>query len=321
MLISDIDKVPNPPVLFYSPEKLDAEDVNPVLINYIQEFLITHSEETYAPPPGDDENDDGAWDDGRDTNTGDPRDSPYYHTETVIKKWTETEELGPLMSTFWRQGKPYSKTIEKFEGEGTAVGCVAIASGQIMNYNRKNNLKNYDWNKINVNDPTTDYLPDFLRDVAEGVHMTYGSQSSSNIGKAVDYFRKAGYSAESKVYNYHILKNMIKQNKPVFISASNEIKKKKFLGFTYKTKYKGHAWVADGYRDIMEKERIEEDNGNKGGGVTYYDRNLSSSLFVHMNWGWGQISQIYNSGGWCTYNYFKTRSFSEFKYKKRMMTY
>ncbi|MGY0408942.1 MAG: hypothetical protein ACWIPJ_11445 [Polaribacter sp.] len=87
-LISNLENVPNPPVLFYSQNKFDKNNVNPSLIKYVQEFILTHTKNSNAPPEDDDKNGDGSWDDGRDTGgSGDPRDSPYYHEETVLNTW------------------------------------------------------------------------------------------------------------------------------------------------------------------------------------------------------------------------------------------
>jgi hypothetical protein len=324
-LISNLENVPNPPVLFYSQEKFDKESVSPALISYVQEFTLTHSKDSYFPDDSNDENGDGSWDDGRDTGgSGDPRDSPYYHKETVLNEWTEVAQKGPLLSTYWRQSFPYNKTIEKFEGKNTLVGCVAIAVGQIMNYNRKNNLKNYDWDKINVingNYPTTDHLPNFLRDVAEGVRMEYGTTaSSSDIGKALSYFGKSGYSQRWYDYDYTIFKEFIDNNKPIYISGSHERKGIWFI-FRWGWTYTGHAWVGDGYRIIKQMQKVKVDRGNNGG-ISYTNRVSSTSKYIHMNWGWGKnnSNQISN-GGWCTYNYFKVPSFSEFKWNKKMITY
>ncbi|QTE23117.1 C10 family peptidase [Polaribacter cellanae] len=326
-LISNLKNVPNPPVLFYSQEKFDKGSVSPALVSYVQEFILTHSKDSRAPDDNEDGNGDGSWDDGRDTGgSGDPRDSPYYNKETVLNTWAETIEKGPLLSTYWHQSLPYSKTIEKFEGKDTKVGCVAIAVGQIMNYNRKNNLKNYNWDKINVNAEDgklkTDDLPNFLRDVAEGVRMTYGTtESSSDFGKALSYFGKAGYSQRWYNYDYNIFKKFIDNNKPIYISASNKRKGVYFI-IRWGWSYTGHAWVGDGYKIIKQMEKVKVDRGNKGG-ISYVNRVFSTSQYIHMNWGWGKYYQSSSKGGgWCTYNYLKSPTNSpEYKWNKKMITY
>ena len=326
VLISDLENVPNPPVLFYSQEKFDMESVSPALIAYVQEFILTHSKDSRHPTDKEDQNGDGAWDNGVDTGgSNDPRDSPYYYKEKLIKSWNEVVDKGPLLSTYWHQRYPYNKTIEKFEGKNILVGCVAIAVGQIMNYNKKNNLKKYDWNKINVNAKygllPTDHLPNFLYDVAEGVLMEYGTNgSSSDFGKALSYFGKAGYSQRWYNYDYDIFKKFIDNNKPIYISASDKREAIELI-ITWGWKYSGHAWVGDGYRTIKHWKRYKVDRGNKNGGISYENRSTESH-YIHMNWGWGQNNsdQLLN-GGWCTYNYFKIPSFSEFKWNKKMITY
>ncbi|MBE7628790.1 C10 family peptidase [Tenacibaculum piscium] len=330
ILISNLENVPNPPVLFYSEEKFDKEDVNPALIRYIEEFLATHTKDGRFPTEDEDQNGDGSWDDGRDTNgSGDPRDSPYYYVENEVKRWTETIQKGPLLNTFWRQGSPYNKSCPKINGKNALVGCVAIAVGQIMNYNRKSR-KNYNWDKINVNinesgELDTNHLANFLYDIGKEVKMDYGlTASSSNISRASLYFGRAGYNQKLYDYNYNTVKKSIDNNKPVYLRAASE---KKGIWFIFRWGWKytgGHAWVADGYKTVKHMKKIKIDNGNKNGGISYANRTSSTSEYIHMNWGWGKGYQsTTNGGGWCTYNYFKAPDNDEtnYQYKKQMIIY
>ncbi len=315
-LVSDINNVPNPPVLFYDQNKFDQNNLNPVLIEYIQEFLLSHSSEGRAPTDDEDENGDGAWDDGRDSSTGDPKDSPYYHKETVLKTWTKNFVKGPLLTSQWHQDAPFNNNCRTENGELAKAGCGAIAVGQIMNYHKINTNKNYDWNKINKPIIFKNEIAEFISDIGKGVSMTYGKKSSySKIGNALIYFKYSGYPNSYETdYDYNLFKDYIDINRPVYLRADAGRERYKIIGLKmpFFWDYKdGHAWVADGYKTIYKKERVKIDEGNRGG-ISYTTRTSTIGNYIHMNWGWG------SGGGWCTYDYFKVGKYN-FKYNKEML--
>lgn len=322
-LISNIENVDNPAVLFYSSEKFEKENINPVLIDYIDEFINSHSKDGMAPNDSQDKNGDGAWDDGRDTGgTGDPRDSPYYRA--VVEHWTETNEKGALLSTYWSQETPYNKKCPKINGKSTPVGCVAIAIGQIMNYHRKNTMKNYNWDKINAkpfynsyfdNGTISDEIAKFLHDIGLGVKMDYRTDGSgANVKDAVKYFKSAGYQANLQGYNYEKFKESIDNSKPVYLRGNSKRKGIWFIvrwGWNYSG---GHAWVGDGYKEITQWEKIEQKHGNN---FVYTQSKVKTTKYIHMNWGWGRQS---GSDGWCTYDYWRATDKTEYKYNKKMIS-
>uniref|UniRef100_A0A2B4R816 Uncharacterized protein n=1 Tax=Stylophora pistillata TaxID=50429 RepID=A0A2B4R816_STYPI len=64
-VVSAIKNVPNPPVLYYSPDKFDVKNPNPGLVTYLQEFIansIRYGD--MAPEDPEDEDGDGFRDDG-----------------------------------------------------------------------------------------------------------------------------------------------------------------------------------------------------------------------------------------------------------------
>ena len=52
--------------------------------------------------------------------------------------------------------------------------------------------------------------------------------------------------------------------------------------------------------------------------VTYMKTTLSSTSYIHMNWGWGE--QNNDNEGWCTYDYFRTEN-EEYQHDKKMIIY
>ena len=214
-LISNIENVDNPPVLFYSTEKFEKKNVNPGLVNYIEEFINSQPKDRTAANYSLNENEYGSLGHGRETGGTDHG--------AVVEHLEETkEEKGPLLSTYWNQRAPYNKYCPKHNGTSTLVGCVAIAIGQIMNYHQKNTIKNYNWNKINSNfdsDAASDETAKLLHDIGVGVNMNYGvTGSGSNVKNAVKYFKNAGYKTHS-IYSYEGFKKSINNSNPVYLKG------------------------------------------------------------------------------------------------------
>lgn len=329
-LISVIKNVKNPPVLFYGKEKFDVKNPNPGFLTYLQEFWSNAARKAHVPGPGDDKDGDGAWDDGRDRkNPKDPRSSRYYHKETVVKTWTTTTaEKQPLLKTYWYQSSPYNNTIAYHKGNGTKVGCVAIAVGQIMAYHGKNTQKTtYDWNKIldNTKIKQPGGAADFLWDVAQGVKMNYGtSASGASDQDAAYYFRDSGYRISGWFnwigtyvidnYDFDTVKNELNNYRPVYLTGYRNKHDWVFF-YTYSG---GHAWIADGYKIIERYKKIKTDTGIYGS-ITYRTTKRTTKM-IHMNWGWGSGQY---KGGWCSYDYWQTKiaqSTKNYQYKKEMIT-
>ena len=311
-LVSAIKNVPNPPVLYYSAGKFDKKKPSIGLMTYLQQFLATATRSYNAPS-------DDALSSGKNYHKS-GRTSLY---RSVVSRTTTTREVLHLLKTYWDQGYPYNNTIHKKKGQDFAVGCVAVATGQIMAYHKKNTLKSYNWSKI-LDDKTNNKikqsggLADFLYDVAEGVKMSYGLSGNGGSGAydtdAEDYLNRAGYKTRLTNYKYQTVVSELKQKRPVYLSGSRNRKKvpNPWRWFpwasTYRYKYSGgHAWVCDGYREVRvtKKMRLDKYIGSSlDSSYTYTDSNTTK--YIHMNWGWGyDYSDRKNNLGWCTYNYWK----------------
>ena len=164
---------------------------------------------------------------------------------------------------------------EQRDGERRAVvGCVAVAVGQLMKYWFRNCTSQDIWksqsfwgvrngqvnfnfrdmpnsiNLYNPNDPNHVALNRFLADVGDGVSMNYGCNSSgANISRS--FFSRNDFLIDAfcESYNFTTIKNAIRNNKPVYLSAYNGRSEQCFI-FCWYNYSDEHAWVADGYRKI-----------------------------------------------------------------------
>lgn len=181
----------------------------------------------------------------------------------------------PLLNTNWNQTAGYNEYCQNLGCSNTTrnqkayTGCVATALAQIMKYNQYPNYYNWSDMPNNWGSLETSRL---MSDIGNKVDMDYGCDSSgANSSKAKTALANYGYNNVIQAdYNYNIVQASIAANKPVYLSGGEYYG---FLGL----KYKGHAWVADGYQDSYFC--TFDDNGHITGGYGY--------LFFHMNWGWG----------------------------------
>lgn len=179
-----------------------------------------------------------------------------------------------------------------------AVGCVAVAIGQIMWYweypqmarvpitVRSNQfvLKNYDWTKMpyvidnSVPMDEVDQIAGFLRDCGYQTRMNYGTQSGSNIVYAQSALATFGYNIETmrtinkNDYNNddwkELILNELLNGRPIYYQGFEESNI-------------GHAFVIDGYKYKW----------------------ISGGDLYHINWGWrGDDNAYYRLGRFKTYN-------------------
>ena len=206
--------------------------------------------------------------------------------------WTETNVIAqkaPLLRTKWHQSIPYNNNCDPNPSGGGnyPAGCVAIATAQVMYYNRLPNAINgvvFDWSLISQFE--FDYEPfpsesaqievaNFIFQVAEGVNTNYGSSSTSSIYYARNLLQSSGYS-NATVSNYSLssIRNMITNNLPVFID-----------GRPSATSNVGHTWVIDGC-NIYNIEHWVREYQTELLYNEYIERTEYNEL-LHCNFGWG----------------------------------
>lgn len=218
------------------------------------------------------------------------RDQPAQGEQLINGKWykyylrSSHKVKNPLLKTEWHQGFPYNFLCVIGNGQTAAVGCVAVAMGQICSYHRKPQQLNnhtYDWDAMLAQSQHSTLtasgiydIAHLLRNIGGLVNMNYGIESSgASFEDALDGFKKMGYSnAKKETYAIGYVTSSLLNNVPVYMRGKNPIKGT------------GHAWVVDGY-DLLSTwtEYYDKETGElyaSTGGSNVY-------TYLHFNAGWG----------------------------------
>lgn len=253
----------------------------------------------------------------------------YSVTQTVYS-WENIGGVSPLTPVEWDQGSPYNLYTKSKGCGGNApyVGCVAVATAQIMQYWKyPTYIDNYymDWNNMGrytskldrnymFNNKWTDniyYAPKTTKEniarlmerIGANVGMKYSCDAgSADSNDAIKWLKRIGYlGGEKSGYDFSRVKSSLDNRRIVYARGNSHKKKHKILGIKVKTTYSGgHAWNYDGY--INKRQRVDnhvliKDKRTK--------RILSSKItttwnyqqLVHVNWGWGgSYNGFYVSG-------------------------
>jgi hypothetical protein len=205
--------------------------------------------------------------------------------------------VGPLINTTWGQGDGYNDLIpvtgcSNYLNGRAPTGCVATAMAQIMRYHEY--PSNYDWGLM-PNTSGSNATAQLMLDIGYAVGMDWGCGGSSadTEDEVASSFRNDfGYSSASYAdFNHSTVQQQLRWNRPVILRGGRN------TGWWIFGVYSdGHAWVCDGYRE--------------------YRMCMSTSLFLHMNWGWGIWYNYLN--GWYAFNNWNPGD-NTFNYKKGMV--
>ena len=205
----------------------------------------------------------------------------WEHTAYVVERTTEkTTTVGPLLKTTWNQESPYS-------ADGKLLGCVKIATGQIMKFFEYPST--FIWSNMPLSGATNDTRA-FLARLK--VELRVDDSGGATINDAERVLKSYGYSVEKKDHDGNsVFSHILKYRTPVYARGVDT------------SKNEGHAWVMDG---IKYSERyitytlfrltdtaypdFKYDEAENADSFTEYSF-LSSNF--HMNWGWGG-----SSNGW-----------------------
>ncbi|WP_096685548.1 C10 family peptidase [Ichthyobacterium seriolicida] len=303
----NINKVP--PVLFYSENKFNPNNVNPGLIDYINSFVegkIAQDKYLASNP------------------------SMKFSLFPMIIGGggidPRADRVNPLLKTYWSQDKEKGFFV-MMNGKKMTVGCVPVAIGQTLFYyyynnpNRPKKLDNFDFHypnfsamKLTEGTEATRkflYMIGYYTDAEWGVNYT-GAYSGESVG----LFEAMEIDANVSNYNSSDVVHSLADGRPVVLRGSMERKVKDayLFGITYwpinnssirYTYSGGHAWVCDGY---------------------FYSK--YGYLFLHMNWGWGESysksdSNILYGAGWTYYTDWETGNSivgkASYNYLKKMV--
>jgi len=202
-----------------------------------------------------------------------------------------------LLSTNWHQGMGYNELLDfgscLFTGNGNyAVGCVAIAVGQVMMYNRY--PSSFNWNAIyNSGQPYGNATNVFLKGLGDpgNLNMEYGCESTSDNNRTLIYLHNQGYSSAYKMSTVDPVKitNNLRYGHPVLFSGGHQSGWWVFAQFV-----EGHMWVCDGIKSYYYDKCFVA--GGSYDTKTEIDHDFQ---YYHMNWGWGGTAN-----GWYSYGGF-----------------
>jgi len=185
------------------------------------------------------------------------------------------EEVGPLLTTVWKQRNPYNYyapymdcdiniLAERAYGKAL-VGCVAVTMAQIIKYWEHPVDTRFRYNEMQ-DDVGTLATASLMKTCGDLVNMSFGC-GSTNSNKAINALKNdLGYSsnADFRDYNLAKAKSDLLLERPVYLRGCRTR-----LEYGLFNIYKNcHAWVADGVRTT----------------TTSLGRNF---VELHMNWGWG----------------------------------
>ena len=209
---------------------------------------------------------------------------------------------GPLLSTKWHQKHPFTAyrverdTLDSLHDY--VMGCTPVAFAQIARYyNFPSGCNNYQFNWPIINQVNTkndaENIPDGAYEVSklmyalslefETLYRFDADNSAIEIGitdnqKMVRAIRRLGYTCSGLTdYSYQQVLSSISNNRPVLT----------FGGQSDPTAT-GHAWVIDGYKNILTEVRTYDSRGNQVEDTFNEDFNYDIyRQYWHCNMGWG----------------------------------
>ncbi|MCQ2226307.1 MAG: C10 family peptidase [Bacteroidales bacterium] len=240
-------------------------------------------------------------------------------TDVICGNWKTIKRVAPLSVVEWGQSKPFNQHIDFYcdeKGQPAPVGCVALATAQIMaKWKYPSRIGNFyfDWNEMvrytakysfehrkdyltnnmwrtyasekNMSLTSVSNIGRLLQVIGEKIGIKYGCDGSSGYtSKAIALMKSLGYSSDNVApYTFSAVKASIDNGSIVMAE-----------GFSDKS---GHAWNYDGY---LQKKRdvrttiytlIESKKG-----ISRETKTVTSceySDYVHINWGWSGIDNGY----------------------------
>lgn len=209
--------------------------------------------------------------------------------------------VSPKLATTWNQRTPYDKYVIQ-EHPGCPVGCVAVATGQVMTC-CKSLLSNYHGTKFylkSMNDAFKESVDNSSNStrIIGGYFPTYTYEEAADyaakllyfIGKDVDMIYATGGSGAFSFLAYDLLDSLGFNLKENYLTTYSDtaIARSVYNGYVIYMRGAdtggagGHAWIIDGCSFCWS---------------TPYPVKLGiQNVLLHCNWGWNGKSDGYFSG-------------------------
>ena len=204
----------------------------------------------------------------------------------------------PFVTTEWNQGEPYDRLTPLLDnGAHCATGCVATAMAQVMKY--------YEWPERGEGSNSYEYDPygtlsmDFSQSVYDWENMLdiYSSYYDEEGNIVPEYNDGQARAVAKLMYDCGISVNMMYgESSGAYDPAIPNAFKSYF-------KYKSDIYYRDNmsskeFMDVLlseldEKRPVLICGAGLGGGHAFVGDGYDSNNFVHINWGWGGLSDGY----------------------------
>ena len=275
VLLHTLEDISTPTVLFYSDNKLDKKKLNPVLTNIIDQFVVKYDEFNEV------------------SNLESNLKSGLSGTDPISFENIIEEQVNSLLVNFkWHQWYPYNKYLDWYENmkyKGHPSGCMTIALGQIIAYNKHYidpiSQRGFDWKKMEtVNAATADNYMEInlmLENIFDKIKTSTSTVSTAGVfSKGLSFMGNVGYNTTVvNIFDYKKAKIELKAKRPIYVQGVDK------LG----SGLKGHAFVCDGYKTVGT---YVIRNGVKPTNPAY------RTNYVHINWGWKESNLHENFDGW-----------------------
>lgn len=157
---------------------------------------------------------------------GEVKGYPYIDCAIITEKFFEyRDKTGPFMTTSWNQTYPFNSHLDLWY---EPLGCVTIATGQIMKYHRW--PAKYNWTLM-PDGTSNDTLSAFLKELHDELGVENGYAS---ITDAARVFNSYAYNCRRIVHSVSEVDKSIAMQLPVYMRGEDA------------KKQEGHAWVCDG---------------------------------------------------------------------------
>lgn len=221
---------------------------------------------------------------------------------------TTLYNTSPLLNTKWHQGSPYNDLCPytNIHGVRKAAGCVPIAIGQFLNYHQWPNTnvinnESFSWTLISQN---------YYRGNPSSLAKQEVAKFTYNIGVSTgaDYENLDSVETSANLISLVLMLNHFNISnilpRTIIANGTNYVHARDILinkgPFCMKGEdpdyNKGHAWVADGWKEYVTTITHTWYNNSTGAIEVQMEVSSETTTLMHCNMGWGGLCDGYYNG-------------------------
>lgn len=199
-----------------------------------------------------------------------------------VKKVSDREAIGPLLTTTWNQGNPYNSKCPEQDGQKSVTGCVATAFAQVLNYHKypqKGKGEGHAWcNDIELTrslEVTFEW--DKMRDSYPGSAAPARATAVADLMVTCGFAVGMGYSPYgSGAYSGNVPPALVKYFS-YDVSAQ----------MLSRDRYTLDTWQDMLITELTENGPVYYAGHSKDGGHAFVCDGFDGENSFHFNWGWG----------------------------------